>query len=254
MKVLRRHRTTASTRGDIATRFSSGISHPRYQGDESLLAQLGKLQLGTLRLTGRITTGGRSRRYAEVTCKKCGELQSILVDNLKAGKTANCKCQRALKHGGSATKAVIPAKQLAGRYDAILQRCNNPNCRAYPDYGMRGIQCLFQSRAHFIQYMMAEFPLSSYEGLEIDRKNNEGHYEPGNVRLITKAGNARNRRNSRLINYAGKVINATDLWTNIRADHPTYRYSKSWTYRMYHEYLMTVAQIIAHGTRTYTIS
>ena len=31
-------------------------------------------------------------------------------------------------------------------------------------------------------------------GLDMDRKNNGGHYEPGNLRMVTRSVNSRNRR------------------------------------------------------------
>ena len=41
------------------------------------------------------------------------------------------------------------------------------------------------------------------DGHELDRKDNEGHYEPGNVRWATRKTNIRNRSNTILLTHDG---------------------------------------------------
>lgn len=43
------------------------------------------------------------------------------------------------------------------------------------------------------------------EGLELDRTNNNGNYEPSNCRWVTHTTNGRNRRTNHLITYKGKT-------------------------------------------------
>lgn len=70
-------------------------------------------------------------------------------------------------------------------------RCNNPNDTKYADYGARGIKFLFAS---FEQFFAELGPRPN--GKTLDRyPNNEGHYEPGNVRWATPLEQAQNRRN-----------------------------------------------------------
>jgi len=71
------------------------------------------------------------------------------------------------------------------------QRCTNPNNHKWADYGGRGIKFLFTS---FEQFFAELGPRP--EGMTLDRKNNDGNYEPGNVRWATKEEQNRNRRRS----------------------------------------------------------
>jgi hypothetical protein len=64
-------------------------------------------------------------------------------------------------------------------YIDAKQRCTNPKNESYRNYGGRGIQFLFTSFAQFIKYIGPK-PTPQHS---LDRfPNNDGHYEPGNVR------------------------------------------------------------------------
>jgi hypothetical protein len=74
-------------------------------------------------------------------------------------------------------------------YHDAKARCNNPRHKRFTDYGGRGIRFLFTSFDQFI----ANLGLRP-EGLTLDRINNDGHYEPGNVRWATDEQQIKNRR------------------------------------------------------------
>ena len=73
-------------------------------------------------------------------------------------------------------------------YGAMKQRCNNPNIHNYNRYGGRGIRLKFTSD-EFIDYVINVLKIDP-RGLTIDRINNDGHYEKGNIRFITKKENS----------------------------------------------------------------
>jgi len=75
-------------------------------------------------------------------------------------------------------------------YMAAKQRCVNPNNPAYSDYGARGIRFLF---SNFIEFYNELGPRRSVLH-SIDRINNNGNYEKGNVRWATRSEQRRNRR------------------------------------------------------------
>lgn len=78
----------------------------------------------------------------------------------------------------------------------IIQRCDNPNQTEYRYYGGRGIRVC--ERWHdFVSFLkdMGERPT----GLQIERKNQDGDYEPGNCRWVTRSENQLNRRTPKSI-------------------------------------------------------
>lgn len=78
-------------------------------------------------------------------------------------------------------------------FQDIKQRCDNPKHIGYKYYGGRGIQCLFKNANKFVDYVINELKVNP-RGLTIDRINNNGHYEPGNIRFVTHKENCNNRR------------------------------------------------------------
>ena len=75
----------------------------------------------------------------------------------------------------------------------IKHRCCNPKCKHYKNYGGRGIKCLFKNADEFVDYVINELQTDP-RGLTIDRINNEGHYEFGNIRFVSYSENLKNRR------------------------------------------------------------
>lgn len=85
---------------------------------------------------------------------------------------------------------------LRSRWNDMNKRCNNPNSLRYEDYGGRGIENKFKPSDEFIDYVINELQTDPRE-LQIDRINNDGHYEKGNIRFITAKENCKNRRQRR---------------------------------------------------------
>ncbi|WP_230534095.1 hypothetical protein [Microvirga roseola] len=71
-----------------------------------------------------------------------------------------------------------------------------------------------------------------YRGVEIDRIDNDGHYEAGNLRLVNKRDNLRNKHTNKLIRYKGDTIVAADLWSYLKRDHPGFSLSHGTTAKL----------------------
>lgn len=94
-------------------------------------------------------------------------------------------------------------------WESMKQRCLNPNCKAFHNYGGRGISVCSEWMAYVPFRDWARMHGYS-DDLEIDRIDNDGNYEPGNVRWVTAFANSRNRRNTWTITAFGETKCLTD--------------------------------------------
>jgi hypothetical protein len=90
-------------------------------------------------------------------------------------------------------------------WSSIKRRCYDPTVENYPDYGGRGIKMCDEWLASFTVFYAHVGPRPSPKH-SIDRyPDNDGNYEPGNVRWATAKQQARHRRSNVLLSYAGKT-------------------------------------------------
>jgi len=78
-------------------------------------------------------------------------------------------------------------------WDAMKQRCLNPNANRFEDYGGRGIT-VCDSWMTFDNFLadMGEKPEPKSQ-YSLDRIGNDGNYEPGNTRWATRSEQQKNR-------------------------------------------------------------
>lgn len=91
------------------------------------------------------------------------------------------------KHGHYLGHVATPEMRS---FEHAKSRCTNKNSDRWPFYGGRGIKFLFKD---FQEFLAALGPRPSLRH-SVERINNDGHYEPGNVRWATKKEQAANRR------------------------------------------------------------
>lgn len=135
------------------------------------------------RLTVSELTRIQNRTCAVCRCE-CGNDTVVRVDSLVDGKTRSCGClqkERAstvhLKHGHM---ALVRRRTLTYRsWNAMKQRCGNPNHKRWPRYGGRGINFdpLWADFSGFLADV-GERPTRKHT---LHRLDNDRNYEPGNV-------------------------------------------------------------------------
>ena len=169
--------------------YRKNIDHPRFISDLSVRYEeiCSDYNLGTLSVES-VFRNSKGQIVVKCYCFECSKSYEISYYNIKSFKTTNCRCQRALRYRSF-------AEQVAGmRYDSMKQRCENENDANYKNYGGRGIRNNFESRREYIDYVVNELSFEGNTHLDIDRIDNDGHYEPGNLRLVTRSENLGNRR------------------------------------------------------------
>lgn len=79
----------------------------------------------------------------------------------------------------------------------IKQRCKNPKYTDYPNYGGRGISVhpdWENSGRVFVDWILNNIGHRPSPHHSLDRINNDGNYEPGNVRWATTSEQNKNKR------------------------------------------------------------
>lgn len=170
--------------------------------------RFGSLTVVSLDVEPIPTRNGYSIKRCQCRCD-CGAEVLVRQSSLKTGNTGSCGCQgsrvtiqqRMLRHGLTTNGNTSP--EVAALYRAV-QRCYNPNDKKYYRYGARGITVCAEWRNRpelFVQHIGPR-PSSSHS---LHRIDNDGHYEPGNVRWATSEEQARHRSSNRLITYNGET-------------------------------------------------
>lgn len=169
------------------------------------------LGLKLIRRYRAVTDGSRGGTYKyprwqwDVICVDCGQERSIAEGALERGATKSCRsCGQKerfardgalqYRHGHALSGKKSPEYQT---WRGIKQRCED---LANPNYGGRGIKMAPQWAASFEQFLkdVGPKPPGKYASgrsiYTLDRINNDGDYEPGNVRWTTYKVQANNRR------------------------------------------------------------
>ena len=139
----------------------------------------------------------------------CGGRAELAIGNLRSGNSTNCGCVR---RSGLIARNTTHGLGRTPEYSSwanMIQRCHNPNHPKFHYWGGRGIIVCHEWRNSFSAFLAHIGPRPS-SGLSIDRfPDNDGNYEPGNVRWANQKDQVANSRsNGAAISVALKRIHA----------------------------------------------
>ena len=138
---------------------------------------------------------------------ECGKHATVSSVRLRFGRARSCGCDRPVP-----TSRTYNRHPIYGLWKSMKSRCFNPNSQAFKEYGGRGITVCDRWRYSFADFLadMGERPNPKHS---VERRNNNGHYEPDNCYWATQKQQTRNTRNNVRLTYNGKTQTLVD-WAN----------------------------------------
>lgn len=141
----------------------------------------------------------------------CGTVGLWPKTNVLRGVTKSCGCYRR----EWAAEAKSTHRQTGSKewtvWAAMKRRCNNPNCKDFPNYGGRGIKvCPAWEKFEGFLQDMGKRPSDKHT---IDRIDSSGDYSPENCRWATQKEQQNNRRNNRRFESNGESLTLSE-WAN----------------------------------------
>lgn len=177
-------------------------------------------------LTGRRFTrllvlgflGKDSGRISLWLCQcDCGKQITATSGNLNSGSTKSCKCLRResphrIRHGMSRSPEYHA-------WQSMIERCYTRTNQHFPNYGKRGITVCDRWRNSFTHFYadMGKRPSPQHS---LDRRDNNGHYEPKNCRWATINEQNNNKRDNRHITWRGKTQTLKMWSSDLRIQYP----------------------------------
>lgn len=152
-------------------------------------------KFGRISVVSRAGSTARAKLATWNCLCECGNEAILVGPELARGRVRSCGCisfesnaTGCLTHGQSGRAMTKEYKcWVSMRY-----RCLNPRSVDWPNYGGRGITVC--ERWGKFENFLADMGLCPTPELSIDRKNNDGGYDPGNCRWATHSEQNLNRR------------------------------------------------------------
>lgn len=123
------------------------------------------------------------RKMAKVHCILCGKVKKVYCSCLTNKKYTSCTCQLRTHN--------LSKHKLYSVYYNMKDRCYNPNCHAYKNYGAKniGICDEWLGKNGFINFYNWALNNGYEDGLTIDRIKADKDYSPENCRFVSLSEN-----------------------------------------------------------------
>lgn len=141
----------------------------------------------------------------------CGTVRDVATKSLLNGASRSCGCLRSER---SADRMRTHGRSKSAEYRSwrhMINRCTNPNVDSFPYYGGRGIRVCERWTDSFEAFFDDMGPRPSPHHT-IERRDNNGNYEPANCVWATRTEQSKNRKNTIFI-QVGEVRLALAEWS-----------------------------------------
>lgn len=132
----------------------------------------------------------------EFTCE-CGATKIMRKAELRGADSWRCRtCGDLARRSISSSVPSEHYVRLANKVKHAIRRCTDETHPHWSYYGGRGIRVhpgWIADPAAFVEYLW-QLPGSSDQSLELDRKDNDEGYVPGNLKFSTHSESMKNRR------------------------------------------------------------
>lgn len=163
---------------------------------------------GRLTYTGKTffkVMNGKRRRMIEAECSCNGDIRDYMWNLIMRGDTQSCGCLRKELTSKRMTTHGLSKHPLYEVFNAMRKRCLIESDKDYPNYGGRGITVCDEWIDDFPAFYKWCTENGWEKGLDLDRKDNDGNYEPGNCRFITRPISLRNYSRNRFYTAFGET-------------------------------------------------
>jgi hypothetical protein len=143
-----------------------------------------------------ILPSGQTNRAFMCRCE-CGNEKVIRLLHLVRGRISSCGCIQGEHHGECKSL-------LYNVWRGMKNRCDSDTYINHNRYKDRGITVCDEWNKSYLTFKAWASANGWMEGLELDRKNNDGNYEPSNCRFVTPIVNANNKEATVMVFYDGK--------------------------------------------------
>lgn len=185
----------------------------RKEAHPNPLVDLTGKKFGRLTVVRLIGMMGRYKRPTWLCACRCGSYSRACSGNLVSGNAKSCGCyNRDMTGFFSTTHGETKDHKRSKEYRAwksIKDRCYLKTAKSYERYGGRGITMCMAWMDSFPEFLkdVGRAPSADHS---IERKDNNGNYEPGNVRWATVKEQARNKRTNVFGTFNGRTLCWTD--------------------------------------------
>ena len=143
----------------------------------------------------------------------CGREHHAVTNKLTRGEVTSCGCFLKEERGSFRRTHGMSTTPEFKAWSLMKARCTRVTAKDYVRYGGRGIRVCDRWMQSFTAFL-EDVGMRPSKHHSLGRIDNNGNYEPGNVRWETVAQQARNTRRNDLITHDGKTLTISE-WAQL---------------------------------------